>query len=163
MNRLLRSFGQRHFLQTLEERSKEFGFKLEYIEPAYSSQTCASCGFVHRNNRRADSFKCLACGLQAHADVNAAKNLARRSSEEAHPLPAGRHHWRVRSLRRWADRLRSTLQKESSGSPRYIRVARCARAGLIALERQQKDANAPSSAAPQTLRDLLNWLSTVAA
>lgn len=163
MNRLLRSFGQRHFLQTLEERSKEFGFELEYVEPAYSSQTCASCGFVHRNNRRADNFKCLACGRQAHADVNAAKNLARRSSEEAHPLPAGRHHWRVRSLRQWADRLRSTLQKESSGSPRYVRAARCARAGLVALEGKQKAASTSPSATSLTLRDLLNRLSTVAA
>lgn len=163
MNRLLRSFGQRHFAQTLEQRSQEFGFEVEYVEPAYSSQTCASCGFVHRNNRRADSFNCLACGRRAHADVNAAKNLARRSSQEAHPQPVGRHHWRVRSLQQWADRLRSTLQKESSGSPRHVRAARCARAGHAALIHKQGAANRLPSVEASMLHKLLNRLSTVPA
>lgn len=159
MNRLLRRFGQRYFLQTLEERSKEFGFELEYVEPAYSSQTCSSCGFVHRDNRKGDRFKCLACGRRAHADVNAAQNLARRSGHEAHPQPAGRHAWRVRSLEQWSQRLRATLDKTACGSPRHVRAAGCARAGLAALEKTQRSAKWLTSE-ESSMQGLLNRLST---
>jgi len=156
MNRLLRRFGQRYFVQTLEERKDEFGFELVYVEPAYTSQTCACCGFVHPDNRKGDRFKCLSCGHLGHADVNAAKNLARRSGQEARPLPGGRHAWRVRSLHQWAARLRATMQKETSGSPRFVRAAGSARAGLSALAKKQTSAKRLTSEDLITLTGLLN-------
>lgn len=40
-----------------------------------SSQRCYACGTVHPGNRRGSVFKC-ACGYHAHADLNAARNIA---------------------------------------------------------------------------------------
>ena len=46
-----------------------------YMNPAYTSQTCHSCGHVAKGNRLSQSkFKCTACGHADDADVNAALN-----------------------------------------------------------------------------------------
>ena len=39
------------------------------VNPAYSSQTCPSCGYVSRNNRKGIKFVCRSCGRKSHADV----------------------------------------------------------------------------------------------
>jgi IS605 OrfB family transposase len=50
------------------------GVMIEFVNPAYSSQTCAACGHRRRSNRKSQSeFCCKRCGHQAHADVNAAR------------------------------------------------------------------------------------------
>ncbi|MNR71390.1 putative transposase DNA-binding domain protein [compost metagenome] len=138
MNRLVRGFGQRFFKHTLAQRQAEFGFVLEEVNPAYSSQTCAACGFVHRSNRAGDRFQCKACGHRAHADVNAAKNLAGRSSAgPQHELACaylGRRDVLARALQLWAARLRATLQTSSDGHGSFKRAAGCARAGLAHLQ-----------------------------
>ena len=54
-------------------KAKRSGIKIEYVEPAYTSQTCASCGAL--GARRGDVFSCTTCGT-VHADVNAAVNIA---------------------------------------------------------------------------------------
>ncbi len=55
----------------------------QQVNPAYSSQTCPSCGFVHRDNRRFDTFQCGHCGYAAHANEVAAVNLVSRMSDDA--------------------------------------------------------------------------------
>jgi putative transposase len=63
------------------------GVLVEFVDPAYSSQTCQECGHCARSNRKSQAeFHCQACGHEAHADVNAARNhraqaLAKRASE----------------------------------------------------------------------------------
>ncbi|MBN6749316.1 transposase [Acidithiobacillus sp. PG05] len=61
------------------------GYKLQWaggtlllVDPAYTSQACASCGAVDAGNRKAAVFRCLHCGHEAHADVNAAQNILAR-------------------------------------------------------------------------------------
>jgi len=62
------------------------GVVVDFVDPRYSSQTCHECGHCERSNRKSQSeFHCKACGHQAHADVNAARNhraqaLAKRAS-----------------------------------------------------------------------------------
>jgi IS605 OrfB family transposase len=62
------------------------GVPVEFVDPRYSSQTCAACGHRRRCNRKSQAeFRCRACGHEAHADVNAARNhraqaLAKRAS-----------------------------------------------------------------------------------
>ena len=52
------------------------GVVVEFIDPAYTSQTCHECGHCERSNRKSqDRFHCRACGHQAHADQNAARNI----------------------------------------------------------------------------------------
>ena len=54
------------------------GSRREQVNPAYSSQTCPPCGFVHSGNRRGDAFQCLNCGHADSADRVAAENLKAR-------------------------------------------------------------------------------------
>src|SRR5690606_32327069 len=49
--------------------------------PAYTSQECRKCGFVHKLNRNnRDQFKCKNCNHKKHADINASRNIQSRSS-----------------------------------------------------------------------------------
>ncbi|MEV6266328.1 transposase [Kribbella sp. NPDC051936] len=51
--------------------------RVEKVSPAYTSQTCTVCGYCAPENRKNQAvFRCVACGHQAHADVNAAVNIA---------------------------------------------------------------------------------------
>ena len=51
------------------------------VDPAYTSQTCASCGSVDRRSRESRaSFVCPACGHQDNADRNAAINILNRGN-----------------------------------------------------------------------------------
>ncbi|GBD90325.1 putative transposase DNA-binding domain protein [bacterium BMS3Abin04] len=71
-------------------KSQLKGFSLNYFTPpkayfeVYPSQTsklCSRCGFTHIQNRQIeisqDKFKCIACGYEENADINAAINIAR--------------------------------------------------------------------------------------
>jgi IS605 OrfB family transposase len=58
-------------------KAKRAGIPVKLVDPAYTSQRCAACGHLERANRKSQSeFLCCACGHSAHADVNAAKNIA---------------------------------------------------------------------------------------
>ena len=53
-------------------------FELLYVDPAYTSQTCSKCGFTHKTNRNGESFKCMKCGMELDADLNASINILNR-------------------------------------------------------------------------------------
>ena len=49
------------------------------VNPHHTSQTCSRCGHVAAENRVSQAtFQCVACGHEANADVNAARNILRR-------------------------------------------------------------------------------------
>ncbi|MEV4261470.1 transposase [Kribbella sp. NPDC049584] len=51
--------------------------RVEKVNPVYTSQTCSRCGHRAPENRESQAvFRCVACGHQANADVNAAINIA---------------------------------------------------------------------------------------
>jgi IS605 OrfB family transposase len=54
------------------------GVRVRYIEQAYTSQTCSSCGAVDKHSRMWSKFKCTACGAEMHSDFNAAINIQGR-------------------------------------------------------------------------------------
>src|SRR5690606_11602854 len=62
---------------------ERFGIEIEYVNSAYSSQTCSACEYVDPKNRTGETFSCLWCGRTLHADVNAARNLRARRSRPA--------------------------------------------------------------------------------
>ena len=65
------SFGQ---LQAfVAYKAERCGIKIEFVDPAYTSQTCATCGVL--GVRQGDVFSCSTCGKK-HSDVNAAVNIA---------------------------------------------------------------------------------------
>ena len=56
------------------------GMSVEYIDPAYTSQTCSKCGYCCKANRRSQSsFLCKECGFELHADLNASRNIRNKS------------------------------------------------------------------------------------
>ncbi|MEV6840512.1 transposase [Streptomyces sp. NPDC051133] len=60
-------------------KARRAGVPLVFVDPAYTSQTCAECGHVDKRNRVGQGlFICRACGVVAHADRNASHNIARR-------------------------------------------------------------------------------------
>lgn len=58
-------------------KAKMAGIPVICVDPRYTSQRCFECGHTERANRKTqDQFLCCVCGHVAHADVNAAKNIA---------------------------------------------------------------------------------------
>ena len=51
------------------------GVHFHTINPAYTSQTCSKCGFVHRLNRCGEMFSCRNCGYTEDADYVASENI----------------------------------------------------------------------------------------
>jgi putative transposase len=58
--------------------SQQESFLIEEVNPAYTSVTCSKCGFVHKNNRNKELFKCVKCGILMDADYNASLNILHR-------------------------------------------------------------------------------------
>ena len=57
---------------------EERGGKIEPVDPKNTSRTCPKCGMVAAENRKREAFKCVACGYEADADINAAVNILER-------------------------------------------------------------------------------------
>ncbi len=76
LNRSILDQGWSEFNRQLAYKLKWRGGELITVNPQYTSQKCASCGHVDSNNRTSQAlFVCIACGHQANADSNAAKNI----------------------------------------------------------------------------------------
>ncbi len=74
------SRGSKRFCYRALTHSLETKAPTEVVNPAYSSQTCPSCGHVSRLNRKGIDFVCRQCGRRSHADVVGGINLRRRSA-----------------------------------------------------------------------------------
>lgn len=81
----------RQLREFLVYKAKRAGIALIFVDPRNTSRTCNRCGYVDKKNRRSQAdFSCIRCGHQAHADLNAAKNLAVRAHVTAPDLLASR-------------------------------------------------------------------------
>lgn len=58
--------------QFIEYKAKLAGIKVEYVNPAYTSQKCPVCGNIHHANDR--NYTC-SCGFHIHRDVLGAINI----------------------------------------------------------------------------------------
>jgi IS605 OrfB family transposase len=62
-------------------KAQAAGVRIVLVNPAHTSQTCSRCGHCEKANRRSQArFLCVSCGFSAHADANAACNIARRAA-----------------------------------------------------------------------------------
>nr|WP_285622007.1 transposase [Actinoallomurus iriomotensis] len=60
-------------------KAKRAGVPVVFVDPAYTSQQCCECGHIDNKNRVSQSvFLCRNCGVVAHADRNASRNIARK-------------------------------------------------------------------------------------
>lgn len=55
-------------------KAEAAGIRVEFVNPAYTSQTCSVCGCL--GTRVVHRFSCT-CGSLVHSDLNASRNLAR--------------------------------------------------------------------------------------
>jgi IS605 OrfB family transposase len=75
----LHSWAFHQLSQFVEYKARRAGVPLVYVDPAYTSQECAECHHVDNNNRVDQArFICRSCGVVAHADRNASRNIAAR-------------------------------------------------------------------------------------
>ncbi|MEH1054267.1 transposase [Micromonospora sp. CPCC 206171] len=66
----------------LDYKARRAGVPLVQVDPRYTSQTCHGCGHRDKRNRPdQETFHCRSCGVVAHADHNAALNIAQRGVE----------------------------------------------------------------------------------
>jgi putative transposase len=76
LNRELLRIGSGQLYQFLKYKVLRYGGRLVLVNPAFTSQTCHSCGCVDKRNRKNQAtFHCTSCGHKAHADANAARNI----------------------------------------------------------------------------------------
>lgn len=81
LNRVVLDAAFGEFRRLLEYKGKLYGCSVEAVPPHYTSQRCSACGHVERDNRVSQSeFRCLSCGHEANADINAAINILRAAS-----------------------------------------------------------------------------------
>jgi IS605 OrfB family transposase len=63
--------------QFIAYKAAFYGVPFTEVDPRYTSQRCAACGHTDNANRVSQAvFRCCSCEHTAHADVNAAVNIA---------------------------------------------------------------------------------------
>lgn len=78
LNKSIFDAGWGVFLRVLADKAESAGRVLAAVDPRHTSQLCARCGYVAAGNRVSQAeFRCMSCGHEAHADVNAAQNILR--------------------------------------------------------------------------------------
>ncbi len=79
MNAYLRASNLAHIPKQIAWGAAKRGMQATPVMSVYSSQACSVCHYVDRANRPdQQTFCCQVCGHTAHADENAATNIARR-------------------------------------------------------------------------------------
>jgi len=74
-------------LSRVKQLAEVVGVQCRLIDPAYTSQTCSKCGFVHTLNRNGEVFKCRECGYTTDADYNASLNILKSYLVQEHMVP----------------------------------------------------------------------------
>jgi Putative transposase DNA-binding domain len=83
MNALLYASNLAHLPKQLAWGALKHGIRATKVPSAYTSQACQRCHYVAWSNRPdQQTFCCGVCGFQAHADKNAAVNIARRVGDQ---------------------------------------------------------------------------------
>ncbi|MEU5638498.1 RNA-guided endonuclease InsQ/TnpB family protein [Streptomyces milbemycinicus] len=68
--------------QFIAYKAHRAGVPVVYVDPAYTSRTCAECGHIDKANRVSQAwFACRSCGFVDHADRNGSRNIRARAWE----------------------------------------------------------------------------------
>ncbi|WP_406356160.1 transposase [Streptomyces sp. NBC_01635] len=68
--------------QFIAYKARRAGVPVVYVDPAYTSRTCAECGHIDQANRVSQArFVCRSCGFVDHADRNSSRNIRARARE----------------------------------------------------------------------------------
>jgi putative transposase len=75
LNRSIHDAGWGEFIAMTIYKAESAGREVIAVDPRNTSRTCSGCGHVSAGNRHGAVFRCLGCGREANADVNAAENI----------------------------------------------------------------------------------------
>jgi IS605 OrfB family transposase len=75
LRKLLGHWNLTHLTNRIKERCEENRVFLTFVPPAYTSQTCSSCGEIHKESRLGELYECISCGNKIDADYNASLNI----------------------------------------------------------------------------------------
>jgi hypothetical protein len=104
MNAYLYASNLAHIPEQVAWGAAKRGVRARKVKSAYSSQECHRCHHVARENRpNQQTFCCVVCGHTAHADMNAAENLASRLNDQELATCAGRKAIKALLARRHQD------------------------------------------------------------
>lgn len=81
-NKRLGNWSPKQLLTFVEYKAEALGKTIVFVNSAYTSQVCSSCGHKAKTNRKGLSFKCLKCGFCLHSDLNASRNIAELGKAE---------------------------------------------------------------------------------
>ena len=80
--KLLKNWNLGLLHSAIKQKCEENCVHLHYVNPKYTSRTCPICGHIDKRNREGTIFKCVKCGFEDNADINAAKNILSRFHQE---------------------------------------------------------------------------------
>ena len=81
-NKKLNNWSFKQFETFLRYKSEALGKTVLNVNPKYTSQTCSQCNHCEKTNRKLSNFKCRKCKFELHADLNAARNIAKLGISE---------------------------------------------------------------------------------
>ena len=101
--------------ETIRYQMEKYGKKLVLVNPAFSSKTCARCGYVKKDLTLSDRvFVCPKCGWAADRDYNASLNLLRNAGwepplvpVELYPLPMAKRYGQGGAMKQEATSVRA--------------------------------------------------------
>ena len=70
----------RQALTRIEQLAQEHRVRLVYVDPRNTSRRCPACGWVAKENRVAENFRCVRCHHSADADTVGAVNILARAT-----------------------------------------------------------------------------------
>ena len=70
----------RQVLTRIEQLAQEHRVRLVYVDPRNTSRRCPACGWVAKENRVAENFRCVRCNHSADADYVGAVNILARAT-----------------------------------------------------------------------------------
>ena len=78
-NRRIKFLGLSSIKDKFEHIGRKYDIAVSLVHPCYTSKQCPICGCIDDDNRKCqETFKCVQCGHEANADINAALNIKNR-------------------------------------------------------------------------------------
>ena len=87
LNRGMRFIRHGAILRKIRIVAERLGIDIREVSPRGTSQECSACGYSHGDNRKGETFRCMACGRIDNADGNASVNVIQRGT--GRKVPAG--------------------------------------------------------------------------
>jgi len=81
LNRVLLSRALGSTVEKLKYKAYRANKLVVFVPAHHTSQECSRCRHTHPDNRHEQRFVCQRCGFTAHADLNAATNIKKRTIE----------------------------------------------------------------------------------